>query len=56
MIYVVEFPHQGNPRAWFAFERDDLVRKVRARHAGERVIFRAATPRELLGETGHSPE
>jgi hypothetical protein len=56
MIYVVEFPHQGNPRAWFAFERDDLVRKVRARQPGERVIFRAATPRELLGETGHSPE
>ena len=30
MIYVVEFPHQGRPHAWFAFDRDDFVRKVRA--------------------------
>lgn len=32
MIYVVEIPHQGRPRAWFAFDRDDFVRKVRASH------------------------
>ena len=32
MIYVVEFPHQGRAHAWFAFDRDDFVRKVRATH------------------------
>lgn len=32
MIYVVEFPHQGRPHAWFAFNRDDFVRKVQATH------------------------
>jgi hypothetical protein len=56
MIYVVEFPHQGNPRAWFAFDKEDLVRKVHARHTEERVIFGTATPRQLLAATGHSPE
>lgn len=56
MIYVVEFPHQGNPRAWFAFDKEDLARKVHARHTGERVIFGTATPRQLLAATGHTPE
>jgi hypothetical protein len=32
MIYVVELPHQGRPHAWFAFNRDDFVRKVQATH------------------------
>ena len=32
MIYVVEIPHQGRPPAWFAFDRDDFVRKVQATH------------------------
>ena len=32
MIYVVEIPHQGRPHAWFAFDRDDFVRKVQATH------------------------
>lgn len=32
MIYVVEFPHQGRAHAWFAFDRDDFVRKVQATH------------------------
>ena len=27
MIYVVELPPQGEPRAWFAFDADDLERK-----------------------------
>ncbi len=35
MIYVVEIPHQGRPHAWFAFDRDDFVRKVRASHGAE---------------------
>lgn len=33
MIYIVEFPHQGRAHAWFAFNRDDFVRKVRASRA-----------------------
>lgn len=35
MIYVVEFPHQGRAHAWFAFNRDDFVRKVHAIHASD---------------------
>jgi hypothetical protein len=27
MIYVVELPSQGEPRAWFAFDAGDLERK-----------------------------
>jgi hypothetical protein len=33
MIYIVEFPRQGRAHAWFAFNRDDFVRKVRAGRA-----------------------
>lgn len=33
MIYIVEFPRQGRAHAWFAFDRDDFVRKVRVRYA-----------------------
>jgi hypothetical protein len=33
MIYVVEFPRQGRAHAWFAFNRDDFVLKVRATRA-----------------------
>ena len=32
MIYVVEFPSQGRPHAWFAFDGDDFVRKVQVTH------------------------
>lgn len=32
MIYIVEIPHQKRPHAWFAFNRDDFVLKVRATH------------------------
>jgi hypothetical protein len=30
MIYVVELPEQGEPRAWFTFDADDLARKLLA--------------------------
>ncbi len=33
MIYIVEFPEQGRAHAWFAFNREDFVRKVRAGRA-----------------------
>ena len=32
MIYIVEFPHQGRPHAWFAFDKHDFVLKVQAMH------------------------
>lgn len=28
MIYVVELPDQGEPRAWFAFDEEDHSRKM----------------------------
>lgn len=30
MIYIVEIPHQGRPRSWFAFDKQDFVLKVKA--------------------------
>lgn len=30
MIHVVEIPGQGDPHAWFAYDDDDLARKVAA--------------------------
>ena len=30
MIYVVELPETGDPRAWFAYDDDDFSRKVAA--------------------------
>ena len=53
MIYVVEIPHQGRPHAWFAFDRDDFVRKVRATRAREDwVIHEALSARERLAACG----
>ena len=57
MIYVVEFPHQSRPHAWFAFNRDDFVRKVQATRAREGwVIFEALSGRERLAACGLTPE
>ena len=28
MIYVVELPDQGYPRAWFAYDKEDLAHKI----------------------------
>ncbi len=41
MIFVVDIPEQGNPRAWFAFDVDDLARKQRSKVVlgGERIIY-----------------
>ena len=53
MIYVVEFPHQGRPHAWFAFNRDDFVRKVHAIRAHEGwVIYEALSVRERVAACG----
>jgi len=57
MIYVVEFPHQGRAHAWFAFDRADFVRKVRAvRARADWVVFEALTARERLAVRGATPE
>jgi len=56
MIYVVEFPHEGHPRAWFAFDKEDLARKVNSAHAGDWIIFSVATPRQRLEVARHTPD
>jgi len=49
MIYVVEAPPQGAARAWFAFDEDDLLRKVAADdEKAAHEIWDHATARELL--------
>lgn len=56
MIYVVEVPAQGHAHAWFAFDDDDLLRKVAAgdgRAAHE--IWDSASARELLDLFDETP-
>ncbi|MDP2026619.1 hypothetical protein [Sulfuriferula sp.] len=56
MIYIVEIPHQKRPHAWFAFSREDFVRKVRATRAREGwVIFETLSARERLAALGMQP-
>ena len=57
MIYVVEFPHQGQAHAWFAFDRDDFLNKVHATRKGEgQVIFDAQSARARLAACGMTPD
>jgi hypothetical protein len=57
MIYVVEFPVEGRARAWFAFNSEDFILKVRAVRARDGwVIFEARSGRERLTALGTSPE
>lgn len=41
MIYVVELPGQGQPYAWFAFDKEDFVNKLLTLAApdGERYVY-----------------
>lgn len=41
MIYVVELPTQGHPRAWFAYDKEDFSRKMVTLAApdGERYVY-----------------
>ena len=57
MIYVVEIPAQGDAHAWFAFNEDDLLRKVAAddRRAVHE-IWDSATARELLDLFDEQPD
>lgn len=57
MIYVVEVPAEGEPRAWFAFDEADFARKVESADALQPwEIFDRSTPRELLDLTDRTPE
>lgn len=54
MIYVIEFPEQGRAHAWFAFEKEDMARKIYASDpCPEWEIFDVVTARELL--SGRQP-
>lgn len=41
MIYVVELPDQGHPRAWFAYDKEDFAHKMvtLATLHGERFVY-----------------
>ncbi|MDF1484092.1 hypothetical protein PY257_02655 [Ramlibacter sp. H39-3-26] len=57
MIYVVELPEQGDPRAWFAYDDEDFARKVAASdplQAWE--IHDRLTARDLLDANGAAPD
>jgi len=55
VIYVVEVPDQGSPRAWFAYDDEDFAAKVAASDplkAWE--IHDELTARDLLEGAGHA--
>lgn len=53
MIYIVEVPHEGRPRAWFAFDPQDFTSKVQAaRNRADWIIYTEETPRQRLEMTG----
>lgn len=49
MIHVLELPSGGEPLAWFAYDDDDLLRKVAAQDEREPwEIWDCRSPRDLL--------
>lgn len=55
MIYVLELPESGDPRAWFAYDDEDFSRKVAASdplQAWE--IHDDVTAHGLLNDVGHA--
>jgi hypothetical protein len=57
MIFVVEVPHVGDPHAWFAFDAEDLYRKVWAEDALQSwEVYDTTTARELLQLVGEVPD
>lgn len=53
MIHVLEVPWEGRPLAWFAFDQDDLIGKIRVRRAAAGACIHAvASARELLVTSG----
>ncbi|CAM3669612.1 hypothetical protein [Roseateles saccharophilus] len=56
MIYVIHQPAAGEASAWFAFDADDLLRKVAAGDAlPAHAIWDRASARELLALFDESP-
>jgi hypothetical protein len=57
VIHVVEVPWEGRPLAWFAFDEDDLIGKIRVRRADAgQCIHAVASARELLATSGAAPD
>jgi hypothetical protein len=57
MIFVVERPAVGLPHAWFAFDADDLLRKVAAASGQDPwEVHDVATARQLLDDQDSSPQ
>lgn len=57
MIYVVHQPEAGEASAWFAFNADDLLRKVAADDAlPAHAVWDCASPRELLALFDETPD
>lgn len=55
MIHVLEMPEHGEPKAWFAYDNDDLAIKVAADDTLQAFeIFDVLTPRDLLESVGHT--
>jgi hypothetical protein len=55
VIYVVELPRQGDPRAWFAYDDEDFARKVAASDSLQPwEIHDEMSARELLDANGHA--
>ncbi|MBC7215756.1 MAG: hypothetical protein H5U28_11210, partial [Burkholderiaceae bacterium] len=53
MIYVLEVPAQGLPKAWFAYDDEDFSRKVAASDPLQPwEIYDEVTPRGLLEALG----
>jgi hypothetical protein len=53
MLYVVEIPHEGRPKSWFAFDQDDLMRKVHAaKTESNQMVYCTTTAGEQLEKLG----
>jgi hypothetical protein len=57
MIFVLELPGEGDPRAWFAYDGTDLLRKAAAADSLPLwQIHDCISPRELLEVAGATPQ
>lgn len=57
MIYIVEYPGGARAHAWFAFDTEDLARKLAvADGRPEAAIHSEISVRELLAAVGEAPE
>ncbi|MBK1687131.1 hypothetical protein [Rubrivivax gelatinosus] len=57
MIYVLECPPAGTPRAWFAYDAEDLVERVADRRGLKPwEVWDRRSARELLAMCGEQPD